>query len=86
MIKILVLIKMMLSQNLESRVVKQQNTTIITFKFQYSDEVSNETYLGLTVADFTKSPFARYAASQKDKMTNKHQQFMAHMKSTFLIF
>ena len=49
----------------------------LTFKFQYSDEVSNETYLGLTVADFAKSPFARYAASQNDKMTNKHQQFMA---------
>lgn len=49
----------------------------LTFKFQYSDEVSNETYLGLTVTDFAKSPFARYAASQKDKMTNKHQQFMA---------
>ena len=48
----------------------------LTFKFQYSDEVSNETYLGLTESDFNESPFARYAASQKDKMTNKHQQFL----------
>ena len=48
----------------------------LTFKFQYSDEVSNETYLGLTESDFNESPFARYAASQKDKMTSKHQQFL----------
>ena len=49
----------------------------LTIKFQYSDEVSNETYLGLTQSDFAFSPFERYAASQKDKMNNKHQQFMA---------
>ena len=48
----------------------------LTFKFQYSDEVSNETYLGLTASDFKQSPFMRYAASQEDKMTNKHQQFL----------
>lgn len=45
-------------------------------KFQYSDEVSDETYLGLTDADFNTSPFRRYAASQRDQMTNDHLQFM----------
>ena len=45
-------------------------------KFQYSDEVSDETYLGLTDADFGSSPFRRYAASQVDQMTNDHLQFM----------
>jgi len=50
---------------------------VLTLKFQYSDEVSNETYLGLTTADFAENPFSRYAASSFDQMTNKHQQFMA---------
>lgn len=52
----------------------QQN---VEFKFQYADETSNETYLGLTDADFESNPFDRYASSQKDKMTNEHLQFMA---------
>ncbi|MCE2612719.1 TonB-dependent receptor [Flavobacteriaceae bacterium D16] len=45
-------------------------------KFQYSDEVSDETYLGLTDPDFNANPFRRYAASQRDQMTNDHLQFM----------
>ncbi|SDS58182.1 Fe(3+) dicitrate transport protein [Formosa sp. Hel1_31_208] len=45
-------------------------------KFQYSDEISNETYLGLTQADFNSNPFDRYASSQEDTMTNDHIQFM----------
>lgn len=45
-------------------------------KFQYSDEVSNETYLGLTEADFANSPFDRYAASQEDQMNANHLQLM----------
>ena len=52
----------------------------LEFKFQYSDETSNETYLGLTTEDFESSPFDRYAASQKDKMTNDHLQFMVTHK------
>tara|TARA_R110002111_G_scaffold185630_1_gene251637 strand:+ start:3376 stop:5607 length:2232 start_codon:yes stop_codon:yes gene_type:complete len=45
-------------------------------KFQYSDEVTNETYLGLTEADFANSPFDRYAASQVDQMNAEHLQLM----------
>jgi len=45
-------------------------------KFQYSDEVSNETYLGLTESDFKISPFSRYAASQEDQMNAEHLQLM----------
>ena len=52
----------------------------LEFKFQYSDETSNETYLGLTTEDFKTNPFDRYAASQKDKMTNEHLQFMVTHK------
>lgn len=38
------------------------------FKFVYSDEVSNETYLGKTDADFREDPYRRYAASALDQM------------------
>ena len=55
----------------------------LSFKFQYSDEVSNETYLGLTQDDFSANPFNRYASSQEDKMTNDHIQFMATHKLEF---
>ncbi|MDG1728688.1 MAG: TonB-dependent receptor [Algibacter sp.] len=46
----------------------------VNLKFQYSDEVSNETYLGLSQNDFEINPFSRYASSQNDKMTNDHIQ------------
>ncbi|WP_431136047.1 TonB-dependent receptor family protein [Psychroserpens mesophilus] len=49
----------------------------LDIKFQYSDEVSNETYLGLTQNDFNSNPFNRYDASQEDVMTNDHIQIMA---------
>ena len=49
----------------------------LDFKFQYSDEVSNETYLGLTEQDFDTSPFDRYASSQEDQMNAEHLQFTA---------
>ncbi|MFP4846388.1 TonB-dependent receptor family protein [Winogradskyella sp. PE311] len=45
-------------------------------KFQYSDEVSNETYIGLTESDFENSPFDRYASSQEDQMNAEHLQLM----------
>lgn len=45
-------------------------------KFQYADEDSDETYLGLTQEDFDRSPFDRYAGSQIDNITTKHVQFM----------
>ena len=44
-------------------------------KFQYSDETSNETYLGLTTEDFAANPFRRYAGSQRDQMNAEHLQF-----------
>ena len=40
----------------------------LQLKLHRYDEISNETYLGLTEADFETDPFRRYAASQKDVM------------------
>ena len=47
----------------------------LEFKFQYSDENSDETYLGLTQQDFEETPFRRYAGSQVDLMETEHTQF-----------
>jgi Fe(3+) dicitrate transport protein len=48
----------------------------LEFKFQYADEVGNETYLGLSEEDFKNNPFSRYASSNNDKMTTDHTQYM----------
>lgn len=48
----------------------------LQLKFQYSNELSHETYLGLTETDFETSPFQRYLSSQEDQMDNEHLQFM----------
>jgi len=54
---------------------KTENYQIWQFKGGYSDEVSNETYLGLTDADFIENPERRYSASKNDKMDWEHYQF-----------
>lgn len=47
----------------------------IEFKIGATEEDSDETYLGLSQADFDNNPFRRYAASQLDNMDSDHQQF-----------
>jgi Fe(3+) dicitrate transport protein len=49
----------------------------IQVKVGYSEEVSHETYLGLTDADLTDDPYQRYAASQNDKFDWEHLQMQA---------
>jgi Fe(3+) dicitrate transport protein len=59
--------------NLFPKATVQQS---LEFKFQYADEESNETYLGLSEADFNANPFSRYASSNNDLMTTNHSQYM----------
>lgn len=44
-------------------------------KVQYSEEVSNETYLGLTDADFAQNENRRYGLSEIDQMDNSHKGY-----------
>ncbi|MGC6421659.1 MAG: TonB-dependent receptor family protein [Flavobacteriaceae bacterium] len=48
----------------------------IELKYHYYKETSNETYLGLTEADFEARPYFRYAASQEDVMQADQRQLM----------
>ncbi len=46
----------------------------LELKLGYTDEESDETYLGLTDADFIQNPLARYPASGADLMKADHSQ------------
>lgn len=51
-----------------------QYNQIVELKLSYADETSDETYLGLTDADFKQNANRRYVASQNDLMDWDHQQ------------
>jgi len=52
----------------------------VEFKYQNYDEQSNETYLGLTLADFRASPYRRYNGSQRDVMNAEHQTYQLNYR------
>ncbi|MFT6289214.1 MAG: Fe(3+) dicitrate transport protein [Halieaceae bacterium] len=47
----------------------------VLLKAQYSEEVSDETYLGLTDRDFDRDENRRYGLSEPDEMDNKHEGY-----------
>ena len=48
----------------------------LSIKLLRTSEVSDETYLGLTEADFTTNPLRRYAGSARDEMDADYRQVM----------
>ena len=47
----------------------------LLFKAQHSEESSDETYLGLTDANFDSNPDRRYGLSEPDVMNNDHDGY-----------
>ncbi len=48
----------------------------VELKFSRTTETSDETYLGLTQADFDRDPLRRYAGSRMDEFTATHGQWV----------
>ncbi|MEJ2604066.1 MAG: TonB-dependent receptor [Gammaproteobacteria bacterium] len=46
----------------------------LDLKLGYTEQASDETYLGLTDEDFAEDPYTRYAASQDDVLDTNHRQ------------
>jgi Fe(3+) dicitrate transport protein len=45
-------------------------------KYQYADQESNQSYLGITDEDFKADPYRRYSISQNDLMLTEHNQLI----------
>ena len=58
----------------KARVNTDNEFAAAELKISQTNEISNETYLGLIRSDFTKDSFRRYRASQKDQMSADHNQ------------
>jgi Fe(3+) dicitrate transport protein len=52
-------------------------------KLQYSDEASDETYVGLTLDDFRADPYRRYRGSQVDDLNVEHRTYQATHRIDF---
>jgi len=56
---------------------KAAREQLLELKVQYSDEDSDETYVGLTLDDFRADPYRRYRGSQLDEMKVEHWTWQA---------
>ena len=52
----------------------------LDFKFQYADQDSEQSYLGLTDANFDKDPYRRYGISELDNIATEHYQYILRYK------
>lgn len=55
----------------------------LDIKLQYADETSEQSYLGLTDADFDADPYRRYAVSQLDNIETEHEQIIVRYMARF---
>ena len=66
-----------ITSKIKYKILKDSNINqSFELKFHYYDEISNETYLGLTDPDFRTNPYLRYPGSEKDKMDADHIQYI----------
>lgn len=47
----------------------------LELKLGYTEQAGDETYVGLTDADFAVDPYRRYAGSQQDVINTEHEQY-----------
>ncbi len=66
-----VLVKVRFNSNADAYVYHQ-----FDFKFQESGEESDQTYVGLSEADYLSNPRLRYGFTHYDQMNNDHQQIV----------
>ena len=52
-------------------------------KYQYADQESNQSYLGITDEDFKADPYRRYSISQNDLMLTEHNQLILRHEFSF---
>ncbi len=64
-----VMLKLLFNTDLDKTIYQQ-----VDVKLNYADERSDETYLGLSEADFANTPYRRYAASENGLMDWEHKQ------------
>ncbi len=54
----------------------------LALKLQYADQDSEQSYLGLTDADFARDPFRRYGLSSLDNIATEHEQLIVRYQWT----
>jgi len=61
----------------------RENYHALELKVQYADETSEQTYFGLTDADFDADPNRRYGLSELDQFDSEHEQIILSYTGSF---